>query len=508
MTVILSGSNLRIDQVVGVARHYEEVKLSPDALTKIKRSRAVIEKILAERKVVYGVNTGFGLLSNVSITEDEIDQLQYNLVVSCVTGVGEPFPEEVVRAMLLLRANSLASGYSGVRPLIVETMIEMLNKKVHPLVPQKGSVGASGDLAPLSHLALVLMGRGEAYYEGELLPGREAMKKAGITLVVLKAKEGLSLCNGTQAMTAVGVLAVYDACKLVGYADLVGALSAEALEAVQMAFDHKIHAIRPHPGQIETAGNLRELLKESEILASPSSSRVQDAYSLRCMPQVHGASRDTINYVKQVIEREINAVTDNPLVFPETEEVLSGGNFHGQPVALVMDFLAIALAELANISQLRTERLTNPALSMGLPAFLVEKGGLNDGFMVAQYTAASLVSENKILAHPASVDSIPTSADQEDHVSMGTTAARKCREVLENARYVLAIEAICACQGIDFRKKKPSPKLQQVYQKIREKVSFLDVDRELSPDFEAVVGMIKDDLFRIDQLIGSDSCKN
>ena len=495
MKVSINGSDLSIDQVVRVSRKYEQVEISREAYEKMNRSRAVIEAILAEKKVVYGVNTGFGQLSNVSISEDELDLLQYNLIVSCVTGVGEPFPEEVVRAMLLLRANSLVAGHSGIRPLIVETMVEMLNKKVHPLVPQKGSVGASGDLAPLAHLALVMLGRGEAYYQGQLLPGGEAMKKAGITPVVLKAKEGLSLCNGTQAMTALGVLAVHDALKLALYADVIGALSAEALEAVPMAFDHKIQAIRPHPGQIETAANIRELLKGSEILADPMHSRVQDAYSLRCMPQVHGASKDAINYVRKVIETEINAVTDNPLVFPDTGEVLSGGNFHGQPVALAMDFLAIALAELANISQLRTERLTNPALSMGLPAFLVENVGLNDGFMVAQYTAASLVSENKILAHPASVDSIPTSADQEDHVSMGTTAARKCREVLENVRYVFAIEAICACQGIDLRKKKPSPKLQKVYQAIREKVSYLEADRELHKDFEEVVRMIKNDHF-------------
>jgi histidine ammonia-lyase len=505
MTVTINGSNLTISQVISVARQHEAVELSAAARESIKRSRDLIEQILAEKKVVYGVNTGFGLLSNVSISEDEIDQLQYNLVVSCVAGVGEPFPEEVVRAMLLLRANSLASGCSGVRPIIVETMLAMLNKKVHPVVPQKGSVGASGDLAPLAHLALVLIGRGEAWYKGRRLSGGEAMQQAGIDPVVLKAKEGLSLCNGTQAMTAVGTLAVYDALKIARYADLFGALSAEALEAVLMAFDHKIHAIRPHPGQVETAANLRTLLNGSEILANPSSKRVQDAYSLRCMPQVHGASKDAIDYVKQVIEREINAVTDNPLVFAETGEVLSGGNFHGQPLALALDFLAIALSELANISQLRTERLTNPALSMGLPAFLVEKSGLNDGYMVAQYTAAALVSENKILAHPASVDSIPTSADQEDHVSMGTTAARKCREVLENVRYVLAIEAICACQGIDFRKQKPSPLLQQVYRLIREKVSFMEADREMSEDFEAVVQLIKDDAFQVDELVRGQS---
>ena len=491
MTIKIDGTSLTLEEVVRVAREYKKVELVGEARVKMIQSRELIESILAEKKVVYGVNTGFGKLSNVSVSEDEIDLLQYNLVVSCVSGVGDPLPEEVVRAMLLLRANSLASGFSGVRPLLVETMLEMLNKKVHPVVPEKGSVGASGDLAPLSHLALVLIGRGEAWYDGERLPGAVAMQKAGIATITLKAKEGLSLCNGTQAMTAIGALAVYDAEKLACLADLFGALSAEALEAVPLAFDHKIHAIRPHPGQVQTAENMCNLLKDSQIIAEADHGRVQDAYSLRCIPQVHGASKDTIAHVKQVVVREMNSVTDNPLVFPETGEVLSGGNFHGQPVALVMDFLAIALSELANISQLRTERLTNPALSMGLPAFLVEKGGLNDGYMMAQYTAAALVSENKVLSHPASVDSIPTSADQEDHVSMGTIAARKCREVLENTQYVLAIEAICACQGIDFRGKKPSPGLRKTYEAIRSEVEFLNKDKELSVDFEAVVMLIR-----------------
>jgi histidine ammonia-lyase len=474
---------------------YEKVEIAEEAYAEMNRSRSVIETILSENKVVYGVNTGFGQLSNVSIPENQLDQLQYNLILSNCTGVGQPFPEEVVRAMILLRANSLVTGNSGIRPLVVEAFLEMLNKKVHPVVPQKGSVGASGDLAPLSHLVLVLLGRGQANYEGELLPGGEALKKAGITPIVLKAKEGLSLCNGTQAMTAVGVLAVHDAMNLALNADIIGALSAEALEAVLDAFDQKIHDIRPHPGQIETAYNMRKLLDGSEILSNPTHSRVQDAYSLRCIPQVHGASKDAIKYAKNVIEIEINSVTDNPLVFSDTGEVLSGGNFHGQPVALAMDFLAIALSELANISERRTERLVNPALSMGLPAFLIAKVGLHDGFMVAQYTAASLVSENKILSHPASVDSIPTSANQEDHVSMGTTAARKCREVLENVRYVLAIEAICACQGIDFRGKKPAPRLQKVHETLRKKVSHLSEDRELYIDFNKVVQMIGNEEF-------------
>lgn len=495
MKVIIDGSSLSIEQVIEVARNQARVELDPLANKKMNRSRDVIEDILSEKKAVYGVNTGFGQLSNVPIAEDQLDLLQYNLIVSNCTGVGPPLAEEVVRAMLLLRANSLVAGNSGVRPVIAEKLVELLNKKVHPYIPQKGSVGASGDLAPLSHMALVLLGRGQAYLDGELLPGGVALEKTGIKRISLKAKEGLSLCNGTQAMTAIGVLAVYDAISLSKSADIISALTAEALEAVPAAFDPKIHALRPHCGQIETADNLRKLLSRDEDAPARSSERVQDAYSLRCIPQVHGASKDAINYVKQVLEVEINAVTDNPLVFSDTKEILSGGNFHGQPVAIAMDFLAIALSELANISGLRIERMVNPSLSMGLPAFLVEKGGVNDGFMLAQYTAASLVSENKILAHPASVDSIPTSANQEDHVSMGTTAARKCREILENVQYVLAIEALCACQGIDFRSKNISPRLQRAYDRVRERVSYLDEDREMHTDFNDVVEMIKNEDF-------------
>ena len=495
MKVIIDGSSLSIEQVIEVARHQAQVEIESPAYQKMNNSRDVIEEILSENKAVYGVNTGFGKLSNVPIAEDQLDLLQYNLIVSNCTGVGPPLAEEVVRVMLLLRANSLVAGCSGVRPIIAEKLVELLNKKVHPYIPQKGSVGASGDLAPLSHMALVLLGRGQAYLDGKLLPGGAALEKAGIKPISLKAKEGLSLCNGTQAMTAVGVLAVYDAIVLSKSADIISALTAEALVAVPAAFDPKIHDLRPHSGQIETASNLRMLLGGNKNASTGSSDRVQDAYSLRCIPQVHGASKDAINYVKQVIEVEINAVTDNPLVFSDTKEILSGGNFHGQPVAIAMDFLAIALSELANISGLRIERMVNPSLSMGLPAFLVEKGGVNDGFMLAQYTAASLVSENKILAHPASVDSIPTSANQEDHVSMGTTAARKCRDILENVQYVLAIEALCACQGIDLRSKNISPRLQQAYDKVREKVSYLKEDREMHTDFCDVVEMIKNEDF-------------
>jgi histidine ammonia-lyase len=491
MPIQINGKNLTIEDVVKVARNYEKVEISREAYEQMKKSRLVVEKMVANEEIVYGITTGFGKFANVSISSDELEQLQENLILCNTAGVGTPFSEEVVRGMMLLRANSLVRGNSGIRSEVVETLLEMLNKKVHPIVPQKGSVGASGDLAPLSHMVLVLIGKGEAYYNGEILPGAVAMEKAGIKPVKLKAKEGLSLCNGTQAMTSVAALAVYDAINLAKIADIAGALSAEALEAIKDAFDHKIHDIRPHSGQIETAKNLRMLLDGSEIIDSANHCRIQDAYALRCMPQVHGASKDAINYIKGVIETEINSVTDNPLVFPEEEIVLSGGNFHGQPVALVMDFLGIALSELANISERRTERLNNPALSNGLPAFLVKRGGINCGFMIAQYTAASLVSENKVLAHPASVDSIPTSANQEDHVSMGTTAARKAREILENAQNVIAIELLCAAQGIDLRDKKPAPRTYKVYNMIRERVNKLEDDRELYPDINEIVKLIK-----------------
>ncbi|MHB8869197.1 MAG: histidine ammonia-lyase [Thermoleophilia bacterium] len=491
MTVRIDHGTMTIDDVIRVARDGELVEVAPEARARMERARAVIEEVLDGGAVVYGVNTGFGRFADVVIPEDQLDLLSKNLIVSCCTGVGEPFAVEVVRAMLLLRANSLAIGNSGVRPVVVEGLVEMLNNRVHPVVPQKGSVGSSGDLAPLSHLAVVLLGGGRAVYEGELLPGAVALERAGIEPLRLKAKEGLSLSNGTQAMTAVGALAVYDAERLADTADIAGALSAEALEAVTFAFDDRIHQSRPHSGQITTARNLRALLHGSEIIDGATHGRIQDAYALRCMPQVHGASRDAIAYVRGVIETEINSATDNPLVFPDEHEVLSGGNFHGQPVALAMDFLTIALSELANISERRTERLMNPALSGGLPAFLIEEGGINDGYMVAQYTAAALVSENKVLAHPACVDSIPTSANQEDHVSMGTISARQAREVLGNVQHVLAIEFMCACQGIEFRSRRPARPAQRACALIREKVPRLEADREMDVDIEEIAALIR-----------------
>ena len=491
MTVRIDGRSLRLDDVVRVAREGETVEIADEGYASMERSRAVIDDCLRRGDAVYGVNTGFGKFHDVSIGGADLDLLQRHLVLSCCVGVGEPFPAEVVRAMLLLKVNALAAGESGVRPLLAEGLLEMLNRGVHPVVPQKGSVGASGDLAPLAHLVLVLMGGGEAVFEGEHMGGARALREAGIHPVELRAKEGLALCNGTQAMTAVAALAVHDAGRLADIADVAGALSAEALQAVDAAFDERIHRSRPHAGQLACARNLRTLLAGSPAVDGATHDRVQDAYALRCMPQVHGASRDAIAYVRGVVGTEIDSVTDNPLVYSDEGVVLSGGNFHGQPIALAMDFLGIALAEIGSISERRIERLVNPALSMGLPAFLTAEGGLNDGLMVAQYTAAALVSENKVLAHPASVDSIPTSSNQEDHVSMGTIAARHAREILENVQMVLAVELLCACQGIDLRRVAPGPRTGTAYALVRERVAMLHDDRELHGDLARLAELVR-----------------
>jgi histidine ammonia-lyase len=436
--IIITGDTLTLEEVAAVCRNYEEVELSDYAVQKIIESRKVVDEFVENEKVVYGITTGFGKFSDVTISKEESKTLQENLIISHAVGAGKPFETEVVRGIMLLRINNLAKGYSGARLVTVQTMIEMLNKRVHPIVPEKGSLGASGDLAPLSHMVLPMIGLGQAEYMGQVMTGKEAMEKAGIPVIELTAKEGLALINGTQVMTAVGALTLYDALNIVKAADIAAALSFEAQNGVVDALDYRLHEIRPHKGQIETAKILSELLAGSKMTTRQGEIRVQDAYSLRCVPQVHGASKDAISYVKEKVETEMNSVTDNPIIFPETKEGISGGNFHGQPMALAFDFLGIALAELANISERRIERLVNPALS-GLPAFLVDHGGLNSGYMIVQYSAAALVSENKILAHPASVDSIPSSANQEDHVSMGTIAARKAKEIMENVRRVLSI---------------------------------------------------------------------
>ncbi|MGY5853630.1 MAG: histidine ammonia-lyase [Candidatus Thorarchaeota archaeon] len=491
MVVEIDGESLTIEDVVQVARYNEPVFLAESAKKRILECREVIESAIKEGRVVYGVNTGFGDLASVSIGEEDLATLQVNLIRSHSVGVGPAFSDEIVRGMMLLRANALTKGYSGIRIEVIETLLELLNKHVTPIVPEQGSVGSSGDLAPLAHMALVLIGEGRAIYKGAELEGAKALKKAGIKPLVLQAKEGVALINGTQPMTSVGVFTVHDGMALVRDASVAAAMTLEALKGTRMAFDERIHAIRPHEGQIDFAKALREILRDSEINQSHAEcGKVQDAYSLRCIPQVLGATLDTIRYVRSVLETEINSVTDNPLVFSEDGVVISGGNFHGQPVALVMDFLGIALAEMANISERRINRLVNPKLS-GLPAFLTTEGGLESGMMMVQYTAAALVSENKVLAHPASVDSIPTSADQEDHVSMGTIAARKAMTILNNVKNVIAIEYLCAAQGLDLLAPlKTSEPLQEAHSVIREKVLYLEDDRPLHIDIESIRELI------------------
>ncbi len=504
VNLVLGDDPLTLEAIAQVARHGRLVVLGTSARARMARARATIERIAAggaAAPAVYGVNTGFGALAEVRISPEEIAQLQQNLVRSHATGVGVPLPTDAVRAMMLLRAAVLCCGHSGARVEIAELLLAMLDRGVHPIIPSRGSVGASGDLAPLAHLALVLTGEGEAEFGGERMPGGEAMKKAGLPTKVLAAKEGLTLLNGTQLMTAVGALAALDAEETCRVADLAGAMSLEAYKGSRRAFDPRIQAARPHPGQAASATFLRRLLEDSEIIESHvHCGKVQDPYSLRCMPQVHGATRDTLAFVRTVLEREAGSATDNPLVFPtdapeanDDDDILSGGNFHGQPLALVLDFAAIAIAELANISERRIEQLVNPHLSSGLPPFLAPHSGLNSGFMMAQVCAAALVSENKILCHPASVDSIPSSAGREDHVSMGAHAALKLVTVHDQVRTVLAIELLCASQGLDLRGPlRPGPGLRAAHAHLRAQVPAMMTDRVISPDIMAVRKLIDD----------------
>ena len=491
--ILITGHTLTLEELAAVCRENAPVALSPEAKQRILESRQVVDMLVDEAAVVYGITTGFGKFSDVTITQDECKQLQRNLIVTHAVGAGEPFPRDVARGIMLLRVNNLAKGFSGTRLELVETLVAMLNRGVTPVIPQKGSLGASGDLAPLSHMVLPMLGLGQAEYEGEVLPGDVAMARAGIPTVELVAKEGLALINGTQAMTSVGALAVYDAIRLMKTADIAAAMSFEANRGVKDALDPRVHAVRPHDGQMKTAANLRNLLLGSGTVTCHGEVRVQDGYSLRCVPQVHGASQDAINYVKSKVEIEMNAVTDNPIIFKETMEGISGGNFHGQPMALAFDFLGIALSELANISERRLERLVNPNIG-NFPAFLVKKGGLNSGFMIVQYSAAALVSENKVLAHPASVDSIPSSAGQEDHVSMGTIAARKAAEILGNVRRVLAMELMCACQAVDLLggQEKLGKGTAPAYRAIRAVCDTLEDDRPLYEDINRCEAVIQD----------------
>jgi len=448
--VLLNGNDLTLEEVELVASGGATVSLAPAGTTQLLASRAVVDRILDEKQIVYGITTGFGKFKDVNISREDTQLLQHNLLLSHSAGVGEPFSREITRAIMLLRANALVKGFSGIRVEVVQLLLDMLNHGVHPVVPCQGSVGASGDLAPLAHLALSLIGKGEAELDGKIRPSGKALQEKGLKPVSLQAKEGLALINGTQVMAALGTLIVLEAERLAKTADILGAMSTEALLGSRQPFHQAIQEIRPHPGQIASGRNLWHLLENSTLMHSHANCpMVQDAYSLRCMPQVHGASRQAFAHARSVLEIEINSATDNPLIFSDGSRV--GGNFHGQPLALVMDYVAMALAELGNISERRTERTVNPALSNGLPTFLTADGGLNSGLMIAQYTAAALVSENKSLAHPASVDSIPTSANQEDHVSMGTISVRKAEKILRNVRNVFAIELLCATQGLDFR---------------------------------------------------------
>lgn len=504
--VYIDGNSLDLEQFISVVRFNTKVELTPEAVEKINKARAVVDKFVDEERVVYGITTGFGKFSDVVITKEETKELQKNLIISHACGVGNLLDEEIVRGVMLLRANALSKGFSGARLSTVNTLINMLNSGVHPLIPEKGSLGASGDLAPLAHMVLVMIGEGEAFYKGERMPGKEAMAKANIPTIELTSKEGLALINGTQVMTSVGALTIYDAINLSKTADIATALTAEALNGITDAYEDRVHKARGQIGQISTGKNLLSLLDGSKMTTRQGELRVQDAYSLRCVPQIHGASKDCFSYVKEKVEIEMNAATDNPLIFVDDEAVISGGNFHGQPMALPFDFLGIGLAELANISERRLERLVNPALSNGLPAFLTEKGGVNSGYMIVQYAAAALVSENKVLAHPASVDSIPSSANQEDHVSMGTIAARKAREIFKNARKVLAMEIMAACQAIDLRGNKGLGLGTEVaYNIVREQVSKVVDDRIMYLDINTCEDIIESNVLveKVEEKIGN-----
>lgn len=506
MQILITGNSLTLEELAAVCREDAKVVLSQEAKERIVESRQVVDSLVADGTKVYGITTGFGKFSDVTITNEECKLLQKNLIVTHAVGAGDPFPRDVARGIMLLRVNNLAKGFSGVRLCLVETLIEMLNRGVTPVIPEKGSLGASGDLAPLSHMVLPMLGLGKAEYQGEILPGDVAMERAGIPTVELVAKEGLALINGTQAMTSVGALALFDAIDLLKTADIAAALSFEANRGVIDALDPRLHAVRAHEGQNKTAANLRALLTGSDNVTRQGQIRVQDGYSLRCVPQVHGASYDAIAYVRQKVEIEINSVTDNPIIFKEDRVGISGGNFHGQPMALPFDFLGIAISELANISERRTERLVNPSLG-GFPAFLVKNGGLNSGFMIVQYAAAALVSENKVLAHPASVDSIPSSAGQEDHVSMGTIAARKAADILKNARRVIAMELMCACQAIDLLggQYKMGLGTAPAYRMIRQVCPMLEDDRPLYEDINNCEAILIDRslLANVEEALGS-----
>ena len=511
--IVLTGADLTIGDVEAVARGRAAVTLDPDARSRMAESRAVIERLVAAGEVVYGVTTGFGALASRAVPAEDAARLQENLLVSHAAGVGEPLPRDVVRAMLLLRANTLALGHSGCRPLIVDRLLDFLGRGIHPVVPEHGSVGASGDLAPLAHLALPLIGRGRVELEGQVVPGLIALREVGLEPLVLEPKEGLALLNGTQLMSAIGALLLVDADRLVRTASVAAAMSVEALLGTDVAYAAAYQLARPHPGQVAVAAQLRHLLRDSTIQASHKSDshKVQDPYSLRCVPQVHGAVRDALDHLRRVLDVEMNSATDNPLVFVEGNvvaedalatgggRVISGGNFHGEPIALALDFAKLAIAELGAISERRTALLVDERLNGGLPAFLVAASGLDSGLMLYQYTAAALASENKVLVHPASADSIPTSANQEDHVSMGPIAARHARTVLGHVERILAIELIAAGQALDLRLDTPAMTgatpgagVEEARRRLRAAVPRLERDREPGPDLAAATSLVRD----------------
>jgi histidine ammonia-lyase len=495
--VELTGHSLTLEQIQRICYDGEFVSINEESLKKVIESRAAVEQIVNEKRTVYGINTGFGKFSDVMIEDSDVNDLQLNLIRSHACGVGEPFPVIVSRAMVLLRLNALLKGFSGIRPEIAEGLLTLINYQIHPVIPQQGSLGASGDLAPLSHLALVLMGEGKVHYKGEICETMEVFRKEGLHPIVLQAKEGLALINGTQAMTAMGVINWLEANELALHSEWIASLTMEGLEGIIDAFHPAIHEARGYPQQTAVAKRMRTILADSKLITRQGEKRVQDAYSLRCIPQVHGASWQALDYVKEKLEIEMNAATDNPLIFDGGKTVISGGNFHGQPIALAMDFMKIAAAEFASISERRIERLVNPQLN-DLPPFLSPQPGLQSGAMIMQYCAASLVSENKTLAHPASVDSIPSSANQEDHVSMGTIASRHASMIIQNVRRVLAIECICALEAVQYRGiEKMSPLTRKYYEEARKIVPPIVKDRVFSHDIENMAIWLKETRYRL-----------
>lgn len=527
--VVLDGDSLTIEQVVAVARYYARVEISPRALERVQHCRAWVDRVLTEKNlVVYGLNTGFGSKANVRIPNEQAELLSRNLIVSHAAGVGDFYEIEVTRAIMLLRINTLVKGFSGIKLETVVTLVEMLNRRVHPAIPKRGSVGASGDLAPLSHLALVISRHPQPEQDlesdsglvigddGAAISGMKAMARAGLQRIVLGAKEGLALNNGTQVMTALAVFCLFDGYKLLQTSEIAASMTIEAVMGARDAYSELIHQVRPYHGQQASAENIRIMTAGSELMDS-FPGKVQDAYSIRCTPQVLGAVRDTFNFVRHIVTIELNAANDNPLIFIDAErenKAFSGGNFHGQPIAMAMDYLGIALAEIGSISERRTFRLTDATLNFDLPSFLVKESGLNSGFMIAQYTAASLVAENKVLAHPASVDSIPTSEDQEDHVSMGLTAALHATDIMHNSQTIVAIELMCAAQALDFRisginflpeieneliirkpkqvsSKKPGQAVQAAHHLIREVISPLERDRVMAAEIQQMIALVK-----------------